>query len=296
MNRIEYILLLLIGFVINLFPLKFAQRAAKFWGVVIYYLIPIRKKIALINLSLCFPEKDEKWKLKVIKSCYQNVLLTLTEILCIPKILKKGIDNIFESIDYEELFDGVRNNKGTILVSCHFSNWELSALAISRFMKYPINVIVKTQSNLFVDKKLNEYRVLTGNNMIPIGNSLREIPKGIKENNVFAFLVDQSAPEGYSHFVNFFGNKVSSFSGPSKYTLKYGCELVFGYIVRKENLKFDLITKKIDTSSLNGDDSIKLTQIIQNMVENLIKEYPEQWLWFHRRFKHILNQKSPYAI
>ncbi len=298
MRRIEYILLLITGFFVNLFSLKVSQKIAKFWGLVLYYFIPVRKKTAFINLSLCFPEKNKKWKLNVIKSCYQNVLMTLTEILCMPNIVKKGIDKIFDEADCVAFIKGLEKKRGIILVSGHYSNWELSAIALSYFINNPISVIVKTQTNSFVDEKINEYRVLTGNRMIHIGASLREIPKIIKNNGIIAFLIDQSAPEGYSYFVNFFGNQVSSFSGAAKYALKYGSELVFGYILRKENLKFKLVSFKIGTDNLTGDAdeaAAELTQRIQKTIENVIKENPEQWLWFHRRFKHLLNKKSPYA-
>ncbi len=298
MRRIEYILLLITGFLVNLFPLKVSQKIAKFWGLVFYYFVPVRKKTAFINLSLCFPEKDKKWKLNVIKSCYQNVLMTLTEILCLPKIVEKGIDKIFDETDCLAFIKGLEKKRGIILVSGHYSNWELSAIALSYYINNPISVIVKTQTNSFVDKRINEYRVLTGNKMIHIGASLREIPKLIKSNGIIAFLIDQSAPEGYSYFVDFFGNKVSSFSGAAKYALKYESELVFGYIVRKENFRFKLVSLRIETDGIKGDAdeaAAELTQRIQKVIEKVITENPEQWLWFHRRFKHLLNKKSPYA-
>lgn len=282
----------------NLFPIRVSQKIAKFWGLVFYYFIPVRKKTAFINLSLCFPDKDKEWKMNVIKSCYQNVLMTLTEILCMPNIVEKGIDKIFDEEDCLAFKKGLEKKRGIILVSGHYSNWELSAIALSYFINNPISVIVKTQTNSFVDEKINEYRILTGNKMIHIGASLREIPKLIKNNGIVAFLIDQSAPEGYSYFVDFFGNQVSSFSGAAKYALKYGSELVFGYIIRKENLKFKLVSFKVETDNFKGDPNeaaAELTQRIQAAMENIIRENPGQWLWFHRRFKHLLNKKSPYA-
>lgn len=298
MKRIEYILLIVIRFLINLFPVLISQKIAKFCGVVFYYLLPIRKKTAFINLTLCFPEADKKNKLKIIKSCYQNTLMTLTEILCLPKIVRQGIDKIFDNVDTNAILKGYEKGNGIILTSAHFANWELSAIALSYFTKKPIDVIVKTQTNELVDKKINEFRVLTNNRMIHVGAALRQIPKLLIDNDVIAFLIDQSAPEGYSYFTDFFGIPVSSFSGPAKYTLKYNSELVFGYIIRKENLKFDLVTNKIKTDDLEGTSEEKakaLTQRLQKITEDAIRKNPEQWLWFHRRFKHILNHESPYA-
>ena len=298
MKRIEYILLIVVRFLVNLFPIRVSQKIAKFWGVIFFYILPIRKKTAFINLTLCFPDADKKMKQKIIKSCYQNTLMTLTEILCLPKIVSRGIDKIFNNVDANAILNGYEKGNGIILTSAHFSNWELSAIALSYFTKKPIDVIVKTQTNKLVDKKINEFRTLTDNRMIHVGAALRQIPKLLRNNDVIAFLIDQSAPEGYSYFSDFFGIQVSSFSGPAKYALKYNSELVFGYIIRKENLKFDLVTSRIETKDLEGTAEEKakaLTQRLQKVTEEAIRKNPEQWLWFHRRFKHILNQKSPYA-
>ena len=283
-NYIEYILLIVMSGFLNLFPVRFVQKFGHILGGVFFYLIPIRKKVAYINLSLCFPEKDKKWKSLVIKKSYQNVVTTLFEILIMPKIQRNGFENIIENVNKDSL--EVRN-KGIILVSGHYSNWELSAIGIAYYLKHSINVIVKTQTNKLVDKRINQYRVMTGNKMLPTGISLRAMPGLLKNNEIIAFLIDQSAPEGYSYFVDFFGKKVSSFSGPAKYALKYDSNIVFGYIIRNEKGKFNIETFNIDKDNLKGtmeEQAEELTARIQKTMENIIRKSPEQWLWFDSSF------------
>ena len=129
-----------------------------------------------------------------------------------------------------------------------------------------------------------------GNNIIEVGASLRSIFKLILQNSIVCFLVDQSAHSDYSVYADFFGHKVATFSGPAKMALKFKTALVFAYSVRERKYKYRIVVEEIkydDLTELNDENVRILTERINKMLENIIRENPEQWLWFHRRFKHL---------
>lgn len=103
--------------------------------------------------------------------------------------------------------------------------------------------------------------------------------------------MDQSAPPDYSVFADFFGQKVSTFSGPAKIALKNNTELIFGYPYRNKNYNYIIKIDKIKYDDLKGgatDENVQiLTERINKKLEAAIRENPDQWLWVHRRFKHI---------
>jgi Kdo2-lipid IVA lauroyltransferase/acyltransferase len=103
--------------------------------------------------------------------------------------------------------------------------------------------------------------------------------------------MDQSAPPDYSVYANFFGKKVSTFAGPAKIALKNNTELIFGSPYRNKNFNYIIKLDKITYDDLKGgatDENVTiLTTRINAKLENAIRECPEQWLWVHRRFKHI---------
>lgn len=143
-----------------------------------------------------------------------------------------------------------------------------------------------------LNERINEYRKLSGNEIIEIGFSLKNIFETLSKNEIVCFLVDQSANPDYSVYVNFFGKKVATFSGPAKIALKKRPELLLAYGIRQEDYTYKINFENIfydDLTESTNENIIELTQRIQTGFENVIRKYPGQWLWFHKRFKHIKN-------
>lgn len=240
---------------------------------------------------MCFPEKDENWRLKITKGVYINIGIVLFETLYLPKLNKEKIEKFVEYKNYDLVTSGLEKGKGVFLLSAHLANWELLAYLYPKLFNGRLNVIVKIQSNSLVNRKVNELRENSGNQMIEIGSTLRKVFELIKKNEIICFLMDQSANPDYSIYAEFFGIKTTTFAGPFKIALKSGTELLFAYMYRNENYKYFFSTERIDISDIKGGDTFEniqlLTERFNKRLENIIREHPDQWLWFHRRFKHI---------
>lgn len=227
----------------------------------------------------------------MVKGTFINLGINLFEILYIPR-LKKDLIETFVSFDnYDLIFKALKRGKGVFFLSGHISNWEIKAFTYAKTFRTRLNIIVKGQSNKRVNRKINQYRELSGNEMIEIGGSLRNIYSLIKKNEIVCFLMDQSAHPDYSVYADFFGIKVATFSGPAKIALKNNTEIIFAYSTRNKHYNYYIKIDKIDYSDLNGgptDENVQiLTERINEKLEAAIREHPEQWLWIHRRFKHI---------
>jgi KDO2-lipid IV(A) lauroyltransferase len=156
-----------------------------------------------------------------------------------------------------------------------------------------LDIVVKTQANHRIDDKINEFRTKSGNEVIHMGQSLRAIYGKIKNKEILCFLIDQSAHSEYSVYAEFFGKKVASFAGPAKLALKFRPFILIGLNIRKENYQYEIITKEIiydDLIETNDNNIIELTNRMQKHLEDVIRIYPDQWLWFHKRFKYIKEQ------
>ncbi len=282
---------MLISFILRLFPLKFVQRSGKLFGLLFLYILPSRKKVAMNNLTLCFPEEDEKWKRGVVKGVFINLGITLFELLYIPRMKKRLLDKFVSINNYHLVDEALRKRKGVFFLSGHISNWEIMAFSYGKIFRRKLNIIVKSQTNNLVNNKVNEFRELGGNRIIEVGSSLREIYSIVKENGIVCFLMDQSANPDYSVYSNFFGQNVATFSGPAKMALKFNTELIFAYPVRQKKYNYLIKVGKINFDDLQGgatDENVQnLTDRINQRLEAAIRENPEQWLWIHRRFKHI---------
>ncbi len=262
---------------------------------VFFYLYPYRKNIVLKNLELCYPGKPEEWRINILKEAYNNISIILFEILYLKKLSEKDIREYIH-YDYEEIFENAYNKgKGIILISAHYSNWELAAYGLRFLLGRPINILVKHQSNSGVNNEINRIRELHGNKVIELGASLRQMFSMIKNNELVCFVIDQAADPRFSCFIDFFNVKTTAFNGPAKVALKYNSEILVGYMRRENDLKYTSELYRLDYSDINeyNEKNIcELTQRIQSAYEEVIRKDPSQWLWFHRRFKSILKYDS----
>lgn len=293
MNSLVYLLFKFLEKVIPLFPLSFIRFIAKMKGKLFYYILPIRKKTAYNNLKLAFPEKPDKEINHIIKGCYINVITVIAEFFYFPKLNKDRLSKLI-TLEKPGLFaEKIKLGKGLVVISAHFGNWELMAFGGSQFAGLPINVIVKEQSNLKLDKEINRMRELCGNKMIDMGHAMREVLSLLRQNKIIAMLGDQAAPKENVK-VDFFVPGVPVFEGAARFAIKTGAPVIFGIPFRNEDNSYFLKLFEIDMNKYKvyNDENVKLlTQEHAKILEDCIRQRPDHWLWFHKRFKNVEGLK-----
>lgn len=292
MNFLIYVLFLILEKAVPLFPLRFIQHIAKVKGLFFYHFIPIRKKVAYKNIKLAFPEKSENDIKSIIRGTYINVMTMIFEFFFLPQLHGKRLLRLLNPDDLSLIKEKLKQGKGLIIVSAHFGNWELTAFGAALLTGNPFNVIVKEQSNTMVDKRINRIRELRGNKMIEMTTAAREVLYLLRNNKVVAMLGDQSAPKEGSVKVKFFADAVPTFEGAARFALKTGAPIIFGASVRNADGSYRIILKDIDTSKFSeySEENIRrLTQAHADILAEFINEHPDHWLWFHKRFKHIMK-------
>lgn len=284
-HYIEYISLSIFATVIRLFPLSFARFIARRLADLVFYVIPIRKKLVIGSLRHFFKDQKSPNEIKKIaRAVYQQFSQTMMELLFFPKF---SIEEIAEMVEIENLsiIEKVKKNgRGAVLVGAHFGNWEFMGVALAKY--FPVTFVIGQQKNLMVDNLLNSYRINKGVKLIPLKLALRGVLKALKGNELIAILSDQDAHEDGT-FVDFLGRPASTPKGPALFALKAGCPLMMGTIFRK-NGKFKVVFEEIPKPESSGDlekDIQSYTAAYTKVLENHIKNHPDHWFWLHRRWK-----------
>jgi Kdo2-lipid IVA lauroyltransferase/acyltransferase len=208
---------------------------------------------------------------------------------------KETLDTIVSFEQHHLILQSLQKGHGVFFISGHISNWEITAFAYAKIFRGKLDILAKPQSNKYIDERLNHYRELSGNEIILTGAPIRNVFKKILRNEIVCFLVDQSAHPVYSVYADFFGHKVATFSGPAKMALKFKTELIFGHAERLPNYTYYIYIDKIEYDDLkeyNDENVLILTERINKKLENAIRANPSQWLWFHRRFKHLKDNDT----
>jgi KDO2-lipid IV(A) lauroyltransferase len=292
MNFLIYVLFVFLEKTIPLFPLRFIQWLARLKGLFFYYFIPVRKKVAHKNIRLAFPEKSETEIKSIIKGAYINVMTVIFEFFWLRKLNKDNLTRLMNPDDLRMITDKLKEGKGLVIVSAHFGNWELTAYGCAVLVGEPFNVIVKEQTNRLVDKRINRIRTLRGNRMLDMNLSVRDVLYLLRHNKIIAMLGDQSAPKESSVKVKFFIDDVPAFEGAARFAIKTGAQVMFGVSVRRKDGSYKTITRGIDVTKYgeyNEENVKKLTQEHVDILAELIEQYPDHWLWFHKKFKHVIE-------
>jgi Kdo2-lipid IVA lauroyltransferase/acyltransferase len=287
-NRIEYIVFILFSFCFRLLGLKLSRKFAAILAFVFFYLIPIRKKVVFNNLKIAFPENDIHTNKKLAFRIYLSFAITLVEILYLPYMKKQELVNAVKCINPELIIQKHKDGKGVILLSSHFGNWEFGAISIGIQIQLPFSVIVKPLRNSLVYEWMNKARTKFGNEVVPLGISIRKTYQTLKEKKIVAMVADQRGPaEGVR--VDFFGKKVSVYTGPAALAIKTGAPLICGIAVRDKDYNYKMALVEISQQNLPDGDEEKILEISRrytSYLEKIIRENPEQWLWMHNRWKY----------
>ncbi|MGB6129640.1 MAG: lauroyl acyltransferase [Psychrilyobacter sp.] len=280
-HKLEYYLMISFVKLLMMFSEKTRYKIAEKIGIIGYYLVKKRRMIALANLKLAFPEKTNEERIELAKKNYKVLTKAYISSLWI-------MDYIFDETkvnveNYHILDDAVAENKGLIIASMHMGNLEAS-LKITE--KYRLSDVIKTQRNPYIDKYINKNRSQLNFNMIRKSKSTpRELLKVIKNKEILALFSDHR-DKGTT--VNFFGRDTIAPTGAVHFALKFKIPLIFAYsILNEDNTNTVKIIKKIElieTGDLKSDVRVN-TQNLIYLMEDAIREYPEQWLWFHDRWR-----------
>jgi len=289
-NRIEYFLFLAFGAFFRMLGLKRSRRLSGILGGLFYYFIPIRKKTVIENLTKAFPEKNEKEIRRIAFNTYKSFLTTFIEILLMPYMSREEIENAVYAPEKIKkiILDSFHKDRGVILLSAHFGNWEYVAASVSAQVNEPFYVIVKSQRNPYVNDWMNRARTSWINKIVPLGISIREVFRQLKEKHIVAMVADQRGPSDGIR-VTLLGRKASVYPGPAMLAVKTNAPVLFGVAIRQKDYSYKLELGEISTENLPEKDEEKIFEISQrhtDLLEKYIREYPEQWLWMHKRWKY----------
>ncbi|MDR1244597.1 MAG: lysophospholipid acyltransferase family protein [Endomicrobium sp.] len=286
-NYTEYIALKTVIFFIRLFPFKFSVKVGEAIGIVSYYIVNFRRSHVIDMITQSFPEKSQK-EIKIItRNTYKSFARTVVEIIFFPIMSDEEIKKLLVCTNEHLVEKAYSKGRGTIFMSAHLGNWELTALAYSKI--YPMSVVVANQSNVLVDEMMDNVRTNQGFSTISRdGMAFRDVMKALKRNEIVAFLADQDAgPQGV--FIPFFGRLTSTPKGAALFALRAKCPIIIALGIRQKNgiMKVEFTEVPMPNSGDSNKDIEIINTFYLKKLEDIVRYYPEQWFWFHRKWKTI---------
>lgn len=263
-------------------PRSQAERLAHAVLRALARLIPRFEQVGHRNLALALPTLDELQRRRILEGMWVSLGRVLASLAKFPQLNRENIHDWIEYEGYEHYREAKAAGRGVIFVTGHLGNWELSAFAHA-LMSEPLNVVVRPLDNPFLDRLLEQRRQLSGNRIIPKSGAAAPILAALRRNEAVGILVDQNTSADEGVFVKFFGVLACSTPAPARLAARTGAAVIPGFALWVQE-KQRYVLRFYPPIALSGDP-LADTQAIQSQIERVIREYPDQWLWIHRRWK-----------
>jgi KDO2-lipid IV(A) lauroyltransferase len=249
---------------------------------------PRHARLLSRNLALAFPEMSAP-RLDILKqSVYDHFGRVFIEIArTYARRNPRAILSRTRVHGMEILERALEKKRGVILFSAHFGNWEWIPLILRDRLGKDVYSIARPLDNALIEKKVRSFREAMGSRVIYKKGSLRTILKLLGANELVFLLIDQNTVQREGVFVDFFGKKATAITTVSQLYLKKGIPVVPVFLhYEGEAIVLDFLPEIDYAPGSNAAAALgELTQHLTWLIEAQIRKSPEQWLWFHDRWK-----------
>ena len=281
-------------FLIFILPSSLQRTLAKFLAFAFMKLKKKRFHVVMTNLNLAFGEtKTKEEKLEIAKKCYYN----FAKYLGINFILNQNTtkQKILEQVVFKNehfLLDAIKSGRPIIVTTAHFGQWEIFALAVAAHFG-PSSVLGRKLDSSVMDKILRANRAQFDVELIDKDGGAKDILKALKARRIVGILVDQNTAPKDGIKVKFFGKDVLHTPAASVLAQKTNALIINAFIYQKgENLNEICFEEPIDISTFDKEDAVqKATQMQCSACEEMVRARPEEYFWFHQRFKRFYENE-----
>lgn len=288
-----------------LLPWHWQMKLGEWLGRLLYIALPSRRKISCINIEIAFPELS----LKERENINRQHFISLGQGLFEAALGWWGSDSSINELTHieglEYLQDSLKEHR-VILLGAHFASLEILGRTVAQTI--PLHVVYRPHQNALIEHLVATQRSKQYGKAIPKTN-IREMIKSIKAGFPAWYATDQNYREKSSILAPFFGVDAPTNPGTSRLAKITGAKVIACISVRllsdTDKRKGYLVRFLPPLDNFPSNDALEDTTRLNQIIEGQIKEFPAQYLWTHKRYKHyhsenkdfyqeyLLNNESP---
>jgi KDO2-lipid IV(A) lauroyltransferase len=261
--------------------LAMGRGLGRFFGLV----VARQRRRALAHLAQCLPEKSDAERRAICRRMFANLGMNTIEMF-------RWIGGAESELQTRIRFDGtdtareaLARGRGVLVLTAHIGNFDLMGLwAASR---YPLTIISKDLKNEALNTFWMEKRARAGLKIVPAHNSYRACLSVLKRGECLGFILDQNMTRKEGIFVNFFGRPACTTPGLAVLSAHAGAPVLPIFIVRGPGGLHEIkVGRRMDPPADRTPASIaQATEEYTSVIENMVRAYPDQWIWMHRRWR-----------
>src|SRR6185436_11949123 len=219
---------------------------------------------------------------RIADGVFLSVGRIMASVAKFPSITRTNVHDWIRYDGLENFTAAQAKGRGVLVATAHLGNWELSAFAHA-FMTAPMHIVVRPLDNPKIDALVERYRALSGNHIIRKKEAVRGILRALQAGDAVGILIDQNASLEEGVFIDFFGMKACAGTHFAAFSKHSGAAVVPGFALWHEDEQ-KYVLRFYPEVPMSGDVQAD-TQRVHAVLESVIRQYPDQWLWIHRRWK-----------
>jgi Kdo2-lipid IVA lauroyltransferase/acyltransferase len=251
------------------------------------YRLSIRRGVVEENVRRAYPAADDAWIRATTRAAYEHLGRETAAILRLSTLDPEAVVARTVPVGWDAFEEARAEGRGVILATGHYGNWEIAAATIAS-RGVPIAAIVRRQGNRLVDARLDLLRSRLGVETISQREAPSRVPRLLRAGGVVGIVGDQDA-RAAGVFVPFFGRPASTHRGPALFAVRLRAA-VFACVARRlpgPGVRYEVAGSRValpDTGDVEADVRT-LTASLAAHLEAEVRRAPEQYFWFHRRWK-----------
>ncbi|MFZ0243129.1 MAG: lysophospholipid acyltransferase family protein [Desulfobacterales bacterium] len=268
-------------------PRRRARQVSRLLGDVWFAVDKRHRQVALGNLNRAFSgEKSGRDIRQIGRQVFRNIALVAFEIGWSLHLRPQDLNRFFTMKGLGNIPAAVRDGKGALILTGHVGNWELMPLAAT-LTGYSANILYRPMDFAPLERFFVETRTRFGLKLISKDASLLRAFRALKRGETVAMLLDQNVGLHKGVMVDFFGRRASTSYGLAYIALKTGAPVLPFFVVRDDRGFTAEIGPEIPLIKTGDDrkDIEENTRQYNEALEAIIRRYPDQWFWVHKRWK-----------
>jgi KDO2-lipid IV(A) lauroyltransferase len=258
-----------------------------------------RQRIIDFNLALAFPEKTETERRQLARQVTRHFARLAFDAMRIQRLRP---DELLAAVDisgWEHVERAAALGRGVIFLTAHIGSWEVAALVVGLKVDGGLSVVNRPLDNPLLEVEVDRLRRLYGNRVFGKRNIVREMLRELKSNRAVGILIDQRVPEGQGIEVPFFGHPARTHPILARLCRKTGAPVVPLFVFCDAPGRYSLHIDEpvvVDVVDDVEKEDVPMTARFMAIIENAIRARPDQWLWYHDRWKQLRVGNSEFGI
>jgi len=283
-------------FVVRILPLPAGLALGRGLGTMMRVLSKKRYGVALKNLRIAFGDSlSETERERIAKESFRHAGMFAIEGIKFAYMPQEEVERRFTVEGYEQFEPVMTRKKGCLFISAHVGNFEIMGRWFSP-RGYELMAIARAARDRGTTDIMLNMRERMGIKVFTLDQSLKPVFVGLKRNACVAIICDQNAADV---FVPFFGQPTGTVDGPARIALKMGTPMLFPYCIRDGKGGYVVRAEGMYDAVPSGDEKSDVERVmteVNRRIETIIRRHPEQWFWFHDRWRSSPDVVDPATL